>query len=147
MGKTHEITRDYPVSAQTLWADILDPTALAESMKGAITYEGLPTEPVYEGQKIVVTLKRWGWLPMGQWTMEVVRRDDAHFILESREHGNVVRSYKHRLVVEPLSENSARYTDKLDVDAGLLTPFVFPMFKAMYEQRHDARRKRLEARA
>ena len=145
MGRKHEISRRYPVSAETLWADILDPTALAEAMDGAVTYVGLPSEPVYEGQRISVSLKRWGWLPIGQWTMEVVRRDDENFILESREHGNVVRCYKHRLVVTPVDGECCDYTDYLDLDAGFLTPLVFPMFRAMYEKRHEVRRARLIA--
>jgi hypothetical protein len=65
MALQHSITRDYPVDIQTRWDDILDPTALSESMEGAVTYEGLPTEPVYERQVAAVKLKRWGWLPLG----------------------------------------------------------------------------------
>lgn len=143
MGRKHKISHIYPVSARTLWADILDPNALAASMKGSLSYCGLPMEPVFEGQRIVVTLKRWGWFPLGKWTMIVVKRDDARFILESQEFGPLVRCYKHRLEVEPLGDAEARYTDYLDLDAGLLTDVFFPTFRDMYEQRHKQRLQRL----
>lgn len=146
MGRKHTIAKIYPVSAQALWDDILDPNALAASMKGSLTYSGLPTEPVFEGQRIVVSIKRWGWFPMGRWTMNVVRRDDERRILESHEHGNLVRSYRHRLEVDPLSENEARYTDYLDLDAGIFSRLIFPMFVSMYEKRHEQRLKRLSPR-
>jgi hypothetical protein len=146
MGRTYTVSKVYPVSAETLWADILDPNSLAESMKGALSYSGLPSEPVFQGQRIVVSIKRWGWFPMGQWTMDVVRRDDERHILESSEFGSLVRNYRHRLEIETLSENEARYTDYLDLDAGLFTDLVFPTFVSMYENRHQQRLKRLLAR-
>lgn len=145
MGRKHAISQVYPVSAQTLWEDILDPNALAESMQGSLTYSGLPKKPVFEGQRIVVSLKRWGWFPMGRWTMDVVRRDDDRRILESCEFGGLVRKYQHRLEVEPLSDGEARYTDYLDLDAGIFTDLMFPTFVSMYEKRHQQRRKRLLA--
>lgn len=145
MGRKHAISQVYPVSAQTLWEDILDPNALAESMQGSLTYSGLPKEPVFEGQRIVVSLKRWGWFPMGRWTMDVVRRDDDRRILESCEFGGLVRKYQHRLEVEPLNDGEARYTDYLDLDAGIFTDLMFPTFVSMYEKRHQQRRKRLLA--
>ena len=145
MGKRTSITRDYAVSAQTLWDDLLNPDSLAESMKGAVTYVGLPTEPVEQGQSFTVKLKRWGWLPMGKWTMKVVERDDANFVLRSEEFGNVVTLYQHRLSIEPISDTQCRYTDEIEIDAGLFTSMVFPTFVAMYEQRHAMRKARLEA--
>ena len=143
MRKQYTISEIYPVSIQTLWADILDPGALVDSMKGAISYIGLPADPVTEGQIINVKLKRWGWLPMGSWRMEVMRRDDENFILESREGGGFVREYKHRLELESIDRSSVRYTDYLDIDAGWLTPLIAPTFRKLYIRRHEMRRIRL----
>lgn len=143
MRRSHTISKVSPVSAQTLWADIIDPNALAASMKGTLTYTGLPKEPVFEGQRIIVSIKRWGWLPMGRWTMDVVTRDDERRILESHEFGNLVRSCRHRLTVEPHGKNEARYTDHLDLDAGDFSPLIFPMFVSKYEKRHAQRLTRL----
>ena len=143
MGRKYQVSQDYPVSAQVLWDDILDPQALSNSMEGQIHYEGLPTEPVYEGQRIVVKLKRWGWFPMGKWTMDIVKLDDQNFILESAEFGNIIRSHKHRLEVTAIDEHQSRYTDFLDIDAGIFTQLVFPSIQKMYDQRHLSRLQRL----
>lgn len=144
MPKTHSVTQTYGVSAETLWQDLLDPHALAESMKGSITYIGLPTNPVEEGQQFTVKIKRWGWLPMGQWTMKVVKRDDQNYVLQSEEWGGPVKLYKHSLTVEPLGPSSCRYTDDLELDSGWLTSLMFPTFKKMYARRHVLRKARLE---
>lgn len=77
--------------------------------------------------------------------MDVVRRDDERRILESREFGNLVRSYRHRLEVESLNDEEARYTDYLDLDAGMFTDLILPTFVSMYEGRHERRLQRLLA--
>ena len=143
MSRKFQISQEYPVNIQTLWNDILDFQALSDSMEGALSYEGLPTEPVSEGERIVVWLKRWGWLPMGTWTIDIIQRDDENYILESREFGNVIRCHHHVLKVVALDDQRCRYTDYLDVDAGVFTPMVLPTIRKMYEERHKARLKRL----
>ncbi|MEM7768035.1 MAG: SRPBCC family protein [Pseudomonadota bacterium] len=144
MAAKFSIAREYPFPASVVWADLIDFDALAESMEGAITYEGLPSGTPEAGASHTVRLKRWGWFPMGRWTMKVVERDDANRVMRSEEHGGPVRLYRHRLTVEPLTVTSCRYTDHCDVDAGWLTPLIAPQFRRMYERRHEMRRKRLE---
>lgn len=80
---------------------------------------------------------------MGRWAMDVVTRDDERRILESHEFGNLVRSYRHRLTVESHGKNEARYTDHLDLDAGIFSPLIFQMFVSMYEKRRALRLTRV----
>lgn len=132
--------------ASTVWADVIDFDALAESMEGALTYEGLPSGEPELHRAYTVRLKRWGWLPMGSWTITLVERDNANLTMRSDEYGGPVRLYKHRITVEALTDSSCLYTDHCDVDAGWLTPLIAPQFKSMYERRHDMRLKRLKER-
>ena len=145
MPRSYQITEDYPVNIDTLWNDILDPQALSDSMKGRVAYLGLPTEPVFEGQKVDIRLKYWGWLPIGSWHIEVVRVDHENYILESSEGGGVFKGYHHRLELIATSDNSCRYTDYLTVDAGIFTPLAAPTIPSMYRERHRQRRARLVA--
>ena len=143
MDPQFSISRDYPVSAQVLWADLIDFSALAASMMGELSYEGIPEGPVTEGQKIDVKLKRWGWLPIGGWHIDVALRDDENLIMETHERGGPVKSYHHRMEVISLDRKTCRYTDYLHIDAGWITPLLLPTFKSMYERRHGKRRARL----
>ncbi|MEO0721708.1 MAG: SRPBCC family protein [Pseudomonadota bacterium] len=143
MGRRYTVSRDYAVSAEMVWADVIDFKALAESMKGRATYEGLPEGDARVGEAFTVTVRR-RWSPPMRWTMKVVERDDAAMVLRSEEHGGPVRLYTHRLSVAATGPQSCRCIDELDVDAGLLTPLIAPTFRAMYEQRHVARKARLE---
>jgi hypothetical protein len=95
MRRAHQITKDYAVNIEAFWADILDPKAQADSMNDLISYQGLPSEPIHHGQKATVKLKRWGWSPMGKWSKEVVSLNHETYTLESREHGGIVKEYRH----------------------------------------------------
>ena len=147
MTKSYQISEDYPVNIETLWNDILDPQALADSMKGRVTYIGLPSEPVFEGQVVNIRLKYWGWLPLGAWRIEVTRVDNENYILETREGGGVFKSYHHRLELVATGDESCRYTDNLTVDAGIFTPLAAPNVPSIYRERHRQRRARLVAAA
>ena len=42
----------------------------------------------------------------------------------SLEHGGPVTAWDHRLTFEPTSPTSCRYTDAVDIRAGVITPLV-----------------------
>jgi hypothetical protein len=75
--------------------------------------------------------------------MEVVRLDTDNYSLESFEYGGLVKAYRHKIEVVSTVKHSCRYTDHLNLDAGIFTPVVFPSFKKLYEQRHEKRMARL----
>lgn len=143
MSQSFTCTHDYAVPIEALWADLVSFDALASSMEGEATYEGLPEGEAKEGQTASVRLKRWDWLPLGKWTMHVERRDDENHILKSREHGGFVRNFEHELSLTALGPGLTRYTDRGRLDAGHFTRLIAPAFLRMYQERHAARSVRL----
>ena len=59
---------------------------------------------------------------------------DAH-VLISDEHGGVVRTWRHELVVASIDDTSCRYTDRIDIDAGILTPVIVAFAHVFYRYR------------
>jgi hypothetical protein len=53
----------------------------------------------------------------------------------SNEHGGMVRQWNHRLTFEPISATSCRYTDEVEIDAGLATPLVVAFARFIYRWR------------
>lgn len=143
MTITHTLSHDYPLSPDDLWADIVDLGALARSMEGELAYEGLPQGEAKPGDTHTVKIKRWGWLPLGEWHMTVVERDDQAHIMRSAERGGPVKLYKHTLKVDQIGDGLSRYTDTMEIDAGALTGMVAPSFQKLYAARHRARAARL----
>ena len=69
------------------------------------------------------------------WTHTLrIERLDTHEIA-SREHGGPVKAWNHRLRFEPISSESCRYTDTVEVRAGLATPVVGLFAHLIYRYR------------
>ncbi len=113
---------------------------LAEAMDGTAHYDGLPEGEAVQGQVVDVKIKLFGWLPVGQWRMEVVERDDASLRLKSFECGGAVKAWHHTISVEALSGGDCLHRDTLEIDAGWLTGFYASIAKRMYRKRHVTRK-------
>jgi hypothetical protein len=65
-----------------------------------------------------------------------VHMDELNRSAMTEERGGAIRRWRHRITVEPLDAGHCRYTDNVDIDAGLLTPAVWAFASAFYRYRH-----------
>jgi hypothetical protein len=104
---------------------------------------GLPRSwPV--GAPLHLRMYLFGLIPLGPHEIVVERIDDRARELQTRERGALLRRWAHLIRVEPTGPHRTRYTDELDLDAGLLTPLVGAFSRAFFWYRH--RRWRAVAR-
>jgi len=88
-----------------------------------------------------------GWLfafhviPAYRHTIEIVEVDEANRTVRTHEHGGLLKAWNHTLHVEPIDGRSSRYTDTVDIDAGLATALVAVVAKGIYRYRHRRWRK------
>ena len=141
--KTVYLTHDYPVAPERLWALATDYDALARVMEGVVTFEGLPEGRVREGQKIGVMVSLFGRLPKQPYRMEVLECDDDRMVLRSSEKGAGVRAWRHTMRVTPTAQGS-RLTDRIEIEAGLLTGLFALWARYLYGARHKPRLRLLE---
>jgi hypothetical protein len=88
---------------------------------------------IAEGDRISIHLRFFGILPC--WTHEVVVEHLAEHEIVSREHGGPITVWNHRLTFEPTSSTTCRYTDAVEIRAGLLTPLACLFAALMYRYR------------
>jgi ligand-binding SRPBCC domain-containing protein len=71
------------------------------------------------------------------WTHEIriSRVDEAERWIETTEHGGAVKTWNHRLSVEPADGDRTRYTDRIEIDAGPLTRLVWAYANLFYRYR------------
>ncbi len=71
------------------------------------------------------------------WSHELrfVRLDDEEHEMLTSEGGGLIRVWNHRIRVEPLSERLCRYTDEVEVHAGVLTTLVRCFAQLFYRYR------------
>ncbi|WP_417309175.1 SRPBCC family protein [Devosia sp.] len=136
--KTVRLEHEYASPAAEVWALATDLDALSKIMDGVVTFEGLPSGRVYQGQKIAVRVSLFGKLPPQPYFMEVLECDDAAMILRSIEKGAGVKSWRHTLTVEPLQSGS-RLRDLIEIDAGWMS-WAFALWaRFLYGKRHEPR--------
>jgi hypothetical protein len=103
--------------------------------------KALPTE--WEEARYKVGLRLFGVLPIGhQWIVtSVPNGEKPPLILRDNGHSPMIRKWDHWIFIEPLSGSSCRYTDRVDVGAGILTPGVWLFTKLFYAHRQRRWRK------
>ena len=76
----------------------------------------------------------FGIIPFGIHTIHVIRFgvDDGIYTHEGNEH---VPTWNHEIILEELPGNRCRYTDKVDIDAGWKTIFIWLWAKCFYDHR------------
>ncbi|MBQ9315495.1 MAG: hypothetical protein IJ203_01590 [Atopobiaceae bacterium] len=75
-----------------------------------------------------------GFIPFGTHVIHVVRfgLDEGIYTHEGNEH---VPTWNHEIRLEALPGGRCRYTDCVDIDAGLKTPFIWLWAQAFYAHR------------
>jgi len=121
-----------------LWDFATDYGALREIMKGIISFDGLPEGRTRTGQKMNIKVSLFGRLPHQSYYIEVLECDDEGMILQTVEKGAGVKSWRHTLTVTQIPEGS-RLTDKIKIDAGILTPLFALWARYLYNARHEPR--------
>jgi len=92
--------------------------------------------------RYLVRLRMLGVLPIGtQWiVITTPERGPDRYRVRDNGHGSLVSTWDHLVTIEPLSPTRCRYTDEVEVRAGVLTPFVWVVAQLFY--RHRQRRWR-----
>jgi hypothetical protein len=88
------------------------------------------------GDELHARLRFLGVLPGWTHTLRIERLGARE--IASREHGGPVKTWNHTLTFDPIAEHACRYTDHVEVRAGLLTPLV-GLFAALVYRYRQAR--------
>lgn len=106
-----------------------------------------PAEAVWRAVK---TPSAFRTVTRGILTMPVIKhRDDGWrdgetvqgMTLSSQESGGISRRWNHDIVVRPVNDAGCHYTDRIDIDAGIFTPFVAGYARWFYKMRQQSWRE------
>jgi hypothetical protein len=104
---------------------------------------------VWEEKAYLCRLKFLGFLPLGKQWIDVRFPDEGFDTQQKRQvrdrgRGDLVRVWDHLVTIEETTAGKTRYTDRLEIEAGILTPLVWLYGQVFY--RHRQRRWRKLAR-
>lgn len=133
-----------PYHADRAWAAVQKISLLQEVVQPLIEIRPLPDEQLPKhwatGQTVRCRLFLFRLIPLGVRTLHFERVDSATREIATREHDRLVRRWDHRIRVTPLNDATCKYSDEIEIEAGLLTPLVALFAKFFY--RHRQRRWR-----
>jgi hypothetical protein len=92
----------------------------------------------------------FGIVPLGVRQLYWEQIDNESRCMQTREHDPLIRRWDHRIAVVPVAARSCRYTDDVEIDAGVLTVPVWLFAQWFYrhrQRRWQAVARRLQARA
>lgn len=116
-----------PASADHAWRLLKRRDAFLYVACGAFGFSGSERWPeeFREDQEIRTRLSFSHAVPAWEHRLRLVRMDDARRELLSRERGGFVRSWEHRIGIEPEGPHRCRYTDEVGIEAGIFAAAVW----------------------
>ncbi len=82
-------------------------------------------------------------LPGTPHTFRIVRVDEDEMQIDTKESGRSIRAWNHSMKVQPISESRCRYEDRIELQAGPLTPLVWAFASLFYRYRQSRWRRLL----
>lgn len=136
--RTVHIETILPTDADRVWPAMLSPVTFLYVCKGLFGFPALSgrSEALHPGERGTGWLFAFHLLPAYRHTIEIVEVDEAGRTVRTHEYGGVLTAWNHTLHVEPVDERSCRYSDTVDIDAGVATTLVAALAMGIYHYRH-----------
>lgn len=81
-------------------------------------------------------------MPAGEHRITLERIDLKANLIESKESGALVPVWNHTIRFHPLEDDRLHYTDEIEIQAGLLTGFIWIFAHHFYRHRQRRRTQR-----
>ena len=108
--------------------------------------EGLPSA-WNSGGTIRIRAYAFGVVPLGVHTIHFESVDHDAMTLQTREHEPLVKTWDHRITVEGIDDTHCRYTDEIEVGAGVFTLSVWLFAHLLFANRHRQWKRYLAKRS
>jgi hypothetical protein len=136
------ISTTIPANANRMWQELQKTRSLMAVASPILVFrpqKGQQLAATWEvGQNYTLDLFAFHVLPLGKHYINVKQIDAQKREIYTNEHGSLTKAWNHRIRIEPLNESVLRYTDEIEIGAGILTPLIWAFAHIFY--RHRQRR-------
>jgi len=133
-----------PAPAERVWQAVHNPAVLKHIIAPLVAVR--PIEPKsfpdeYVPGSYVLGLRVFGALPAGRQAMHLDHPAPEpgealpRYVLHDHGSGDVARIWDHRILIVPLTDATCQYTDRVTIEAGLLTAFVTLLARVLVAHR------------
>jgi hypothetical protein len=123
--------------AEIIWESVQKSASLRYVVSPLIGFRADFPKRWRDGDEVVRIERLMFFRILPGWSHEIrfARFDDERRELFTNERGGPIKTWNHLIKIEPLSETRCRYTDEVEVTAGMLTPFVWLYGQLYYRYR------------
>jgi hypothetical protein len=124
-------------SVDVVWNAVKTPSAFRRVTRGLLRMPVIRERNVdwCEGETVVGWTFLFGFLPFSRHYLHIARINESTRTLSSREFGGLIRVWNHDIEVMAINETSCLYRDRIEIDAGLMTPIVVAYAHWFYRMR------------
>lgn len=138
------LTTELDCSHERVWEGVRNTHLLAYVSAPILYFE--PVQPkrlptTWRPANYLVRLKFLGLIPIGlHWIMISFprRRETGYgqeFVIRDNGFGKLAKKWDHRITIQPTYDGKTRYTDEVDIEAGLLTLVIWAFSQVFYRHR------------
>lgn len=135
--RTVTVSRELPAPAHVVWPAVKTPQAFVYVAKGMLRFPAAERigRPWKVGDDIRGLTFLLGVIPFSKHRIRVEQIDDESMTMVSDEEGGIIRTWRHSLTAIPIDERRCHYEDRIEIDAGALTPVVAAFAEVFYRYR------------
>ena len=124
-------------SADSVWSAVKTPAAFRTVTRRILSMPAIAERESEwrEGETVVGWVFLFGFLPFARHHLHVARIDDVSRTLSSREHGGLITTWNHDIVVTPIDATNCLYRDRIEIRAGIVTPLIVVYARWFYRMR------------
>lgn len=123
--------------AEAVWAAVKTPAAFRAVTRRLLVMPVIRRrmDEWREGETIVGWVFLFGFLPFSRHHLHIASIDDSTRTLRSQEYGGLITTWNHDIEVTPFGAATCRYRDRIEIDAGIMTPVVVLYARWFYRMR------------
>ena len=131
-------------SADAVWAAVKTPPAFRTVTRRLLAMPVIRgrQDQWCEGETVVGWVFLFGFLPFSRHHLNIATIDDATRTLRSREFGGLIRVWNHDIEVVPIDAATCRYRDRIEIEAGFITPLI-ALYARWFHRMRQRRRQAL----
>jgi hypothetical protein len=124
-------------SADLVWARVKTPAAFRAVTRRLLFMPVIRkrNDGWREGETFVGWVFLFGFLPFSRHHLHISRIDDSTRTLSSRESGGLITIWNHDICVAPIDSESCHYRDRIEIEAGIMTPVIVLYARWFYRMR------------
>ncbi len=132
-----DVSSSLSASADAVWNAVKTPGAFRKVTRGLLAMPVINQrrDEWREGETVIGWVFLFGFIPFSRHHLHIAKIDDQARTLSSRERGGLLKRWDHDIIVTHVSPDTCSYRDRIDIDAGVVTPVVVLYAKFFYRIR------------